>query len=58
MPEAESRYLLGPCMHNRHAECPGSKLREKYTRDKVLGLIPSGKTERVYCECPHHAEGT
>jgi hypothetical protein len=50
--ETRPRYLLGPCMHERHTQCPGFKIREVFRFGR-----PTGKTERKFCECPCHAVG-
>ena len=55
MTERRQRYLLGPCMNNRHEECPAWKLREIYRKDRLLGMISTPRNVRVYCECPCHA---
>lgn len=55
MTEERPRYLLGGCTHNRHEECSGLKLREIFRKDRLLGMISTGRNVRVYCECPCHA---
>ena len=49
LPPTKPRYLLGPCIHDRHSECPGFKIREVFRFGR-----PTGKTERKFCECPCH----
>ena len=49
VPPTKPRYLLGPCIHDRHPSCPGFKIREVLRFGR-----PTGKTERKYCECPCH----
>ena len=50
--ESRPRYLLGPCMHERHTQCPGFKIREILRFGR-----PTGRTEKKYCECRCHAGG-
>ena len=47
--ESRPRYLLGPCIHDRHSECPGFKIREVFRFGR-----PTGKMERKFCECRCH----
>ena len=46
---SKQRYLLGPCIHDRHPSCPGFKFREVLRFGR-----PTGKMERKFCECPCH----
>jgi hypothetical protein len=51
----ESRVILEKCYFGHHHECNGWQLEEIYRRDPIKGSIPTGKYEKVYCECPCHA---
>lgn len=55
-PESTERVILEKCYYGHHRICKSWELRAIYYKDPLLGKIPNGKYEKVYCECPCHAQ--
>jgi hypothetical protein len=49
------RVILEKCYYGHHRKCKSWEMQEIYKWDPLLGKVPSGKFEKVYCECRCHA---
>ena len=53
--ERRDRRIFTECRNSRHSECPVWIKVKVYRNDRQLGKVFTGRYEKVYCECAHHA---